>query len=76
MEHCRILYIPGKNPKPPEAQHRDMLWRTMLEGMRRAEPGFASLIATLPECFQLISWNYEYYHRYRDADLDLPGSKC
>jgi len=60
------------NPKPPEAQHRDMLWRTLLEGVRRSEPEAAALPGWMPECFRLISWNYLYYHCYRDARLDLP----
>ncbi len=72
IAHRRILFIPGKNPKPPEAQHRDMLWRTMIEGVRRVDTKAASWISALPEIFQLISWNYLYYHRYRDADLELP----
>ena len=72
VEQRRILFIPGKNPKPPEAHHRDMLWRTLLEGVRRVDSEAASRISALPGCFQLISWNYLYYHRYRDADLDLP----
>jgi hypothetical protein len=72
MEQRRIIFIPGMNPKPREAQHRDMLWRVLLEGVRRAEPETARLIGAQPECFRLIAWNYLYYHRYRDAGLDLP----
>ena len=72
MEQRRILFIPGMNPKPREAQHRDMLWRALLEGVRRAEPDAAAQIAAQPDSFRLVSWNYLYYHRYRDAGLDLP----
>jgi hypothetical protein len=72
MEQRQIIFIPGMNPKPPQAQHRDMLWHTLLEGVRRAKPEAASRISALPECFRLVSWNYLYYRRYRDAGLDLP----
>jgi len=32
-----IIFVPGKNPKPEAAQHRELLWRTLIEGVRRAD---------------------------------------
>ena len=39
MNNRHIIFVPGKNPKPPLEQHRRLLWRTLLEGIRRSDPG-------------------------------------
>lgn len=72
MNHKHIIFIPGKNPKPPPEQHRDMLWRTLLEGVRRAEPEIASDLEQHKDCFHLVAWNYAYYQLDRDTAQDLP----
>jgi hypothetical protein len=72
MLHKNIIFIPGKNPKPPEKQHRDMLWRSLVEGVKRAEPGFAAEFEKQNKCFKLIAWNHLYYEIEKDGSRDLP----
>jgi hypothetical protein len=68
----RILFVPGKNPKPPEQAHRDQLWRCLLDGVRRYRVDAAHDLAGQSESFQLVSWNWLYYHQYKSLDADLP----
>jgi hypothetical protein len=68
-----IIYVPGIKPKPPSGEHRAMLWRCLLEGVRRAEPGAAEDLARHPGCFSLVSWAHVFYETQRDLALDLPG---
>ena len=72
MTYQHIIFVPGKNPKPDPEQHRSLLWRTLLEGVRRAAPDAYSNLSLSDESFQLTDWNYSYYHRYKDANRDLP----
>ena len=72
MNQRHIIFVPGKNPKPPADQHRNMLWRTMMEGVRRAEPHIVSELIQHDEDFKLIAWNYLYYHATKDINRDLP----
>ncbi len=72
MDNRHIIFIPGKNPKPPEDQHKDMLWRTLLEGVKRASPELVSDIQQNRDRFHLIAWNYEFYNTYKDGSRDLP----
>ena len=72
MTTKQIIYIPGKNPKPEAELHRELLWRTLLEGVRRADRAVAgTLQASYPQ-FHLVSWNYLYYHAYKDVTKDIP----
>jgi len=72
MNKKHIIYVPGKSPKPPADQHRNMLWRTLLEGVRRAEPEIASDIEQNKARFHLVGWNYAYYQYSHDIARDLP----
>lgn len=67
-----IIFVPGKNPKPPLERHRELLWRTLLEGVRRAHPQAAAALAQAASCFQLAAWNALYYGRTKDISRDLP----
>lgn len=67
-----IIFIPGKNPKPVPEQHRQLLWRCMLEGIRRSEPELVSNIKNQYDHFKLIAWTYLYYHQTTDISRDLP----
>jgi hypothetical protein len=49
-----------------------LLWRTLLEGVHRAEPQVAKNLSKHMDNFKLIGWNYLYYHTYRDISRDLP----
>ena len=71
MNQRHIIFIPGKNPKPPSDQHQSLLWRTLLEGVKRAEPELVNEISQHAEDFKLISWNYLYYHLNKDISADL-----
>jgi len=61
MSHRHIIYVPGKNPKPPFDQHRDLLWRSLLEGVRRVDPKIAHDLEEHSINFKLIAWNFLYY---------------
>ena len=71
MNNQHIIFVPGKNPKPPAKQHRDLVWRTLLEGVRRAQPDTANKLEQHKKVFHLIAWNYAYYQVTRDVERDL-----
>ena len=72
MTERHIIFVPGKNPKPPPEAHRRALWRTLVEGVRRAEPAVAESLADAHEQFHLAAWNYLFYRTYKDINRDLP----
>lgn len=72
MTTKHIIFVPGKNPKPEPAEHRELLWRTLVEGVRRADRATANALQASYSQFQLISWNYLYYREYKDATMDIP----
>ncbi len=72
MTAKHIIFVPGKNPKPAAAQHRELLWRTLVEGVRRADSTVADTLRAHDTQFHLISWNYLYYHTHKDVTLDIP----
>lgn len=72
MNNRRIIFVPGKNPKPPPEQHRELLWRTLLEGIRRADPECYNELVQHTEQFQLTAWTYLYYEQTKDISRDLP----
>ncbi len=69
----RILYVPGLRAKPPPEVHRTVLWRCLLEGVRRADPESAASLAATPDCLRLALWGHLLYPGYRDLRLDEPG---
>ena len=72
MGDKRIIFVPGKNPKPRDNEHRLQLWRCMLRGVEQANPAVRREIESDPECFSVASWNYTYYKRYKSIERDLP----
>lgn len=72
MTTKHIIYVPGKNPKPQASQHRELLWKTLLEGVRRADRSIASSLQSHYPQFQLVSWNHLFYHTYKDITPDIP----
>lgn len=69
----RILFIPGKNPKPPRPDHEHQLRRCLAEGMRRAERNvWARRVEEDQGLFALVGWNPLFYGRSRDIGPDLP----
>ena len=71
MRNRNLIFVPGKNSKPPPKQHRQLLWRTLAEGVKRAEPGWALELAQYKENFKLIAWNQLYYEERKDGYRDL-----
>ncbi len=69
----RILYVPGIRAKPPPDLHRELVWRCLLEGIRRADGHVAEALAAVPDCLRLILWGHEFYDQYRDVRPDEPG---
>lgn len=72
MDHPHLIFVPGKNPKPPANQHRDLLWRTLLEGINRFNPKISDNLSHHSESFKLIAWNHLYYHCNKNINEDLP----
>jgi len=62
----KIIYVPGKNPKPPPSQHREQLFRCLLQGVQRIDPAIADDIAAT-DSFTLVAWNRHFY----DAVIDI-----
>ena len=72
MTTKQIIYVPGKNPKPEAAAHRALLWRTLVEGVRRADSAVTDTLRASYAQFHLINWNYLYYHAHKDVTGDIP----
>jgi len=72
MNSKHIIFVPGKNPKPQAEQHRELLWRALLEGVHRADASTADAMRPVREQFHLVSWNYLYYQEYKDISRELP----
>lgn len=68
----RILFVPGKNPKPPAALYRQLLLRCLRRGVERADPAIATAIAADAHAFQLVAWNHLYYGSDKPLGEDLP----
>lgn len=68
----RILFVPGKNPKPPAAEHREQLFRCLVHGVGRADPAVARELAAAPDAFTLVSWNALYYGVDKPLGPDRP----
>ncbi len=67
-----ILFVPGKNPKPPADHHRVLLRRCLLRGVEQYDAAIASEIAGSNDIFQLVPWNGVYYGDVKQIDDDLP----
>jgi len=65
----RIIFVPGKNPKPPPDMHRRQLLRCLLHGVRRIDPDIADDIAA-SDSFYLVAWNALVYDTQRDIEED------
>ena len=68
----KIIFVPGKNPKPSPEDHRAMLWRCLRRGLELVDPSGAQRMAAHPDCFELIAWNAIYYGQVKDVDEDVP----
>jgi pimeloyl-ACP methyl ester carboxylesterase len=68
----RIVYVPGKNPKPHPREHESQLWRCLLAGVQHADHEVAEQLRQHKEALHLVSWNHRYYGRYKSIEEDLP----
>jgi pimeloyl-ACP methyl ester carboxylesterase len=68
----KIVFVPGKNPKPRPEAHQALLWRCLTRGLELVDPGTARAVAAHPEAFELVSWNELFYRVVKDADEDEP----
>jgi len=66
-----VVFIPGKNPKPPPALHRDVLWRCISAGDRDSDTPPEDL-ERLAARFHIAGWNRLYYGADADIHGDLP----
>ena len=73
MQTPVIIYVPGIKPKPPAAEHRAMLWKCLIDGVRRADPTIARQMADHEEAFELAAWTQLFYREQRDITADIPG---
>ncbi len=71
MNQRQIIFVPGKNPKPSAEQHHKLLWRSLLEGVRRANSEVAGELSQHTENFKLIAWSYLYYHKNKDISREI-----
>lgn len=67
-----VVFIPGMNPKPPEAVHREVLWRCVTAGARGDDGAAAPDLAALETRFRIAGWNSLYYGLSADIGVDLP----
>jgi len=72
MTTKQIIFVPRKNPNPEEAVHRQLLWRTLVEGIRRSDSAVASTLRDNDAQFHLVNWNELYYHSRQDITKDIP----
>ena len=66
----KIIFVPGKNPKPPAEDHRALLWRCLLRGLELVDPVATRTISSVPDCFQLVAWNALFYGQMKDVEED------
>lgn len=67
-----VVFVPGKNPKPRPALHREVLWRCITAGARGAAEIAAPDVAALEPRFHIVGWNRLYYGADADISADLP----
>lgn len=66
-----VVFVTGMNPKPPPAEHQPLLWRCIEGGATQAGVA-AETLAPFNACFHLAAWNYAYYGRSADIEIDRP----
>lgn len=69
---ARIIFVPGKNPKPPPDVHKAQLWRCLVEGVRRASPEMHADLRRHAGDFHIVDWNREYYGVETSIAEDVP----
>lgn len=65
-----VVFVPGKNPKPAPAVHRELIWRCIASAALDAADAEES--QALQANFHLAAWNRLYYLHDADITADLP----
>jgi hypothetical protein len=68
-----IIYVPGMKPKPATREHRAVLWRCLLDGIRRSDPELAAEMSGQEQALELIAWTHLFYDEKKDLSIDMPG---
>jgi len=68
-----IIFVPGIRPKPPAGDHRDALWRCLMESVSRVRPIVAASMQQNPGSFHVVPWSFEFYRAHHDMSIDQPG---
>lgn len=71
--NTQILFVHGMKPKPPVEQHEETLWRCLLNGIERSDPGLAQQLALRRKIFRMVPWAQLFYAGETDITGDLPG---
>jgi len=66
----KIIYVPGRNPKPPATLHREQLLRCLLHGVQKQDTDVAKAIES-SAAFSLVAWNYLLYGHNRNIKPDI-----
>ncbi len=66
-----IIFVSGMKPKPEPERHRQQIWRTMLEGVRRADMDVADAMSDCGDCLTLADWTWVFYKTHADIEPDL-----
>ncbi len=72
MSYKYIIFVPGKNPKPPAKQHRDLLWQTLKEGLHRINDNNFKNLNLNKSNFKLIAWNHIFYNESKNIKDETP----
>lgn len=70
-----VVFIPGKNAKPPPALHHEVLWRCISAGAhwaRGIDGDAAKELRALGSHFHMAAWNRLFYGKDADISADLP----
>ena len=68
----RIIFVPGKNPKPEPEIHRQLLSRCLIEGVRRQSDAIAEEILQ-EDAFSACHWNHDFYGEHFDFTDFFPA---
>jgi hypothetical protein len=66
-----IIFVPGMKPKPEPERHRQQIWRTLIEGVRRADAEVADAMSACGDCLTLADWTWAFYNSHADIEPDL-----
>jgi len=66
----KIIFVPGKNPKPKPEKHINYLRRALIEGVSRHSENAAHEILE-QDAFEICAWNHMFYEKHLDYSDQL-----